>query len=157
MKHKSLHTFLLTTLLAASACIMKARAGTLYYEMCNFRLPIDSIPSSNHVEINRQISLSNLNKVNAGALFSVECAPKYDENTTTEEDLKSLQYLKLSNAEEIDASILSNADYWFNSNCSNFAPVGLGSVTLKYEGDILDRSAEVTRHITVDEVVTVVE
>ena len=156
MKNKSLHTYLLTALLAASACVMQARAQTASSMLYNATqvLPITSVPSSDYVELNYNISLSDAKELGQDFGFAV-CLVSGENYVWN----NSAQYLKLSNADEIDALILSKAgDQWKDQSGSvhsNFTPMGEGTVTLKYEGDII--SAGVTRHITVDEVVTVVE
>ncbi|MBX9577355.1 MAG: hypothetical protein K2W97_02630 [Chthoniobacterales bacterium] len=173
MKNKTLSSFLLTALLAASACVMQARAEQSS-ALCNATqvIPIDSVPPSNYVELNFNISLSEAKKMNQSFSFAVFLSN--DGSRNPDEG----QYIKLTNADEIDASILSKAgDLWKDeagSNYNNFTPVGEGTVTLKYEGDIIVKkgdkgtwswlswsysggSADVTRHITVDEVVTVTE
>ncbi len=164
--------------MAAGACVMQTHAQTASSMVYNntLVLPIDSVPSSDYVELNYNISLSYAKNFGQDICFSVclVSGEKYIWNN-------SAQYLKLTNADEIDVSILSNADdKWGNnssseySKYSNFTPMGEGTVTLKYEGDIIVKkgnkgtwswltwsysggSPDETRHIKVDVVVTVSE
>ncbi|MBM3857251.1 MAG: hypothetical protein FJ390_04730 [Verrucomicrobia bacterium] len=169
MKNKSLHTFLLTALVAASACVMEVRAQTTNIQdestildtgmdmspIYNATQILRGIPDSNHETVNcdSSVTLSSIRKGETTSYSFSMCLDLYNNFGYLRTSLPKPVYLKLTNADAIDSSILAKVDSL--GDYTDFVPKSVGQVTLTYEGDIVINGT--IRHITVDQIVTVKE
>jgi len=174
MKNKSLYIFLLTALVAAGACVTQARAYNLItsgsaptynnssslpigpspeHPIYNATQVLSGIPDSDHETVNCDSTVS-LTKEGRSTIYAFAmCLDLYNNFGDLSSALPPPVYLKLTNAAVIDSSILAYVDSF--GNYTDFLPKSVGPVTLTYEGDIVVNGT--TRHIIVDQIVTVTE